>query len=137
MISMPMGFHLESIESGNNMICHLSSELTTEQQKNSTLAYQLAQEKAMTLQLESLLEKLKPEIPHIWRPVCPIDERSDEIIGSYTRRERWEKICRYKEKQMKYRDKVKISREFRGRSEVAKEKPRVNGKFVKSNDLDD
>ena len=45
---------------------------------------------------------------------------------------RWAKILKYKAKQRRHRERVAISRQFRGRSQVAKTKPRVNGKFVKA-----
>jgi hypothetical protein len=41
------------------------------------------------------------------------------------------KIRTYKEKLRKYREKCNVSRVFHGRSQAAKNKLRVNGKFVK------
>jgi hypothetical protein len=42
------------------------------------------------------------------------------------------KIRTYKEKQRRYREKYNVSRVFNGRSNAAKKKLRVNGKFVKA-----
>jgi hypothetical protein len=42
------------------------------------------------------------------------------------------KIRTYKEKQRRYKEKCRVSRVFTGRSQAAKKKLRVNGKFVKA-----
>mmetsp|Transcript_31902 Transcript_31902/g.54952 ORF Transcript_31902/g.54952 Transcript_31902/m.54952 type:complete len:244 (-) Transcript_31902:1317-2048(-) len=61
-------------------------------------------------------------------PVCP----ASTTVGAYPSHIRQQKIRTYKEKQRKYREKFNISRVFNGRSQAAKKKLRVNGKFVKA-----
>ena len=53
-------------------------------------------------------------------------------IGSYSTNARKEKIHKYKEKIRKHKQSFQFFRKFNGRSTVAKIKPRVNGRFVKS-----
>ena len=52
-------------------------------------------------------------------------------VGVYTNEVRRRKIMKYKEKIRKYRLKVHVSRDFKGRSIIAKVKPRIHGKFAK------
>lgn len=53
-------------------------------------------------------------------------------IGHYPSHIRQQKIRAYKEKQRKYKEKYNVSRVFNGRSKAAKNKLRINGKFVKA-----
>mmetsp|Transcript_3533 Transcript_3533/g.3299 ORF Transcript_3533/g.3299 Transcript_3533/m.3299 type:complete len:85 (+) Transcript_3533:198-452(+) len=61
-------------------------------------------------------------------------EDEKPLVGIYPPHIREQKILRYKMKLQRYRQKVKISRSFQGRSETARHKLRVKGKFVKSFD---
>jgi hypothetical protein len=56
---------------------------------------------------------------------------SMKLIGKLTQEERQDKILRYKEKLKKYRDSHPVKKNFSGRAEVARAKPRENGRFVK------
>jgi hypothetical protein len=53
-------------------------------------------------------------------------------VGQYPAHIRQMKIRTYKEKQRRYKEKCKVSRVFTGRSQAAKKKLRVHGKFVKA-----
>jgi hypothetical protein len=53
-------------------------------------------------------------------------------VGKYPAHIRQMKIRTYKEKQRRYKEKCRVSRVFTGRSQAAKKKLRVNGKFVKA-----
>jgi hypothetical protein len=53
------------------------------------------------------------------------------ISKKYPPHVRQQKIALFKEKMRKHREKRPVSRVFTGRSESARAKPRVNGKFVK------
>jgi hypothetical protein len=56
-------------------------------------------------------------------------------VGVYPPHIRQLKIRTYKEKQRRYREKYNVSRVFNGRSKAAKNKLRVNGRFVKADSV--
>lgn len=56
-------------------------------------------------------------------------------IGMYSLRIRAKKILAYKKKQLRRRLQKPISKKFNGRSKIATQKLRVNGKFVKRDQL--
>ena len=56
----------------------------------------------------------------------------EKTIGKYTISQRREKIQRYKRRIRKFREEHPIKRNYNGRSRVAKDKPRLNGKFAKT-----
>lgn len=60
---------------------------------------------------------------------------SKRRIGGYTVKERRERIARYKNKLIRWRQAHPVSKKFSGRSKVAASKPRVNGRFVKKTDM--
>ena len=62
--------------------------------------------------------------------------QSSQKIGGYTLNERRMKLLQYKTKQIKRRQRITISRGFKGRSLVACNKVRINGKFVKKSILE-
>jgi hypothetical protein len=53
------------------------------------------------------------------------------VSKKYPAHVRQQKIALFKEKMRRHREKCPVSRVFTGRSESARAKPRVNGKFVK------
>eukprot|EP00347_Sterkiella_histriomuscorum_P010179 403377303 len=55
-----------------------------------------------------------------------------KMVGQYTLSERSKRILKYKEKVQKRRQICKLSKKFNGRSRVATNKVRVNGRFVKA-----
>ena len=128
----------------------LAKELKEERERTFNLARDLALEKHKTQQLEcyflSLVASTETKINTQTEEKKKIskNESCDTLasfsdlnengpqIGTYSRGERIEKIKKYKEKIKKYRQRVHVSRNFGGRSVVAKIKPRVNGKFVKT-----
>lgn len=133
-----------------SLLAILAKELKDERDKTFNLTRNLALEKHKNQQLEcyfmSLLaanetkagEKVetkkkihKNESCETFGSLSDLNSTKPQI-GSYTQIERLEKIKRYKEKVKKYRQRVHVSRNFGGRSVVAKIKPRVNGKFVKN-----
>ena len=59
------------------------------------------------------------------------EKMESELIGSYSKQYRLNKILKFKEKLYKRRANKPISKVFKGRSQVANQKLRVNGKFVK------
>jgi hypothetical protein len=133
--------------SEHELLSRLSLELQKEREKNFGLARDLALEKHKTQQLEcyflSLSNLKTPKLESEGKTFRKI-ESSDTFasfsdlnenkiqIGTYSAEVRKEKIRKYKEKVKKYRKSVQVSRVFSGRSVIAKIKPRVNGKFVKS-----
>lgn len=58
----------------------------------------------------------------------PMEENK---VGIYTKSQRSLKILKYKERIQKFRDAHPIKKNYGGRSRVAKEKPRLNGKFAR------
>lgn len=135
-----------------DLLARLAMELHEERDKNTDLARELAIEKHKTQQLEcyllslvgkntsSVISDKKTEEKN----TIPKTESTDTFasasdltkvaaqVGIYAPEARRLKILRYKEKVKKYRQKVHVSRNFSGRSVVAKIKPRANGKFVKT-----
>eukprot|EP00825_Cyclidium_porcatum_P050428 TRINITY_DN8996_c0_g1_i2.p2 TRINITY_DN8996_c0_g1~~TRINITY_DN8996_c0_g1_i2.p2 ORF type:complete len:144 (+),score=29.43 TRINITY_DN8996_c0_g1_i2:125-556(+) len=61
----------------------------------------------------------------------PIQTDEQKYIGSYTKKERMQKIQKYKQKIEKWKKAHPVSRKFKGRSAIASIKPRVNGRFIK------
>jgi hypothetical protein len=138
------------------LLARLAKELQEERDKNFNLARDLAIEKHKTQQLEcyllsvtNLKDKKIPSEPIIEdKKRMPKTESMDTLasasdltesitqIGVYSSETRRFKIMKYKEKIKKYRQKVHVSRNFSGRSIVAKIKPRINGKFVKSTSIE-
>ncbi len=51
-------------------------------------------------------------------------------VGFYTKRERLERITYYKNKLIRRRKRVKLSRNYSGRSKAAFAKTRSNGRFI-------
>ena len=144
------------------LILRLTKELQDEREKNLELARDLAIEKHKTQQLECFFSSLTTfreskscKLGSSDKLKIPKNESSDTLasysdltelnniekqdfevekpqIGVYSTEIRKMKIRAYKEKIRKYRQKVHVSRNFQGRSIIAKIKPRINGKFVKS-----
>jgi len=62
-----------------------------------------------------------------------LEERAefhDNVPGTYTQKERIDKILKYKGKIKKHRHEHPVHRSFKGRSMIAGKKPRIKGKFV-------
>ena len=59
-------------------------------------------------------------------------QRDDGNVGLYPPHIRQQKIMKYKEKIKKYKERVHVSRKFKGRSQIAKVKPRFKGRFMKA-----
>ena len=135
-----------------DLLGRLAKELQEERDRNFNLARDLAIEKYKTQQLECYLmslaavgeKKKNTESLAGEKKSLPKNESMDTLasssdlseikdqVGVYSYEARHLKILKYKEKVKKYRQKVHVSRNFAGRSVIAKIKPRVNGKFVKS-----
>ena len=134
----------------------LTAELQLEREKSLMLSRELELQKHKAQQLEAYLKTLNaksleskvmiPTSSSEDKFVTKIDSLAtlastadlqckDLNVAQYSSETRKEKILRYKEKVKKYREKVIISRSFSGRSEIAKGKPRLNGKFIKSGEL--
>lgn len=128
----------------------LAKELKEEREKTFNLTRNLALEKHKTQQLECYFMSLiaanetkasekdeskkkisKIESCETFGSLSDLNEAKAQV-GIYSPTVRLQKIKKYKEKVKKYRQKVHVSRNFGGRSVVAKIKPRINGKFVKS-----
>ena len=143
-ITMPVALHWNVEQDENVLLEQLKAELALEREKNSLLATELAQIQQRSQHLECCLGLLcnssKPSIPKV--ESCssfstapdykPEDIEEPPRIGEYSPQIRALKIQRYKEKLKRYRASVHVSRKFGGRSKVAKQKPRIKGKFVKS-----
>ena len=67
------------------------------------------------------------DLGSILKQQVPSDE---ELPGIYSKHERIAKILKYKNKIRKWRSKHPVKRIFKGRSQVAGQKPRIKGKFV-------
>ena len=92
---------------------------------------------------ETTQTKVKQQVPVISDNTCVTGSnpnnnysKSTQKIGVYTLEERRQKLLQYKTKQIKRRQRVTISRGFKGRSMVACNKVRINGKFVKKSVLE-
>ena len=135
-----------------DLLGRLAKELQEERDKNFSLARDLAVEKYKMQQLECYLLSLASPIERGKNDTEPLANENKKFpknesietlasnsdlkeikpkIGEYSYEARHLKILKYKEKVKKYRQKVHVSRNFSGRSTIAKIKPRVNGKFVK------
>jgi len=53
------------------------------------------------------------------------------VVGKYPAEVRRAKIAKYKAKVRKYRSRVRVCRLFQGRSRIARQKLRENGRFIK------
>jgi hypothetical protein len=75
-----------------------------------------------------------PQYDHFKFEDTEESSESDKIyyIGKYTVAERSARILKYKAKIFSRRLKCPISKKFSGRSKVATQKLRINGKFVKA-----
>lgn len=110
----------------------LTQLILKERQKRLSLTQELVFEKQKITQLEDFINQMI-----VWKDSnTQINEifKSDDgsaQIGAYPFSVRQMKIINYKLKVKKYRSRVKISRDFKGRSIAAKKKPRFNGKFAK------
>ena len=109
----------------------LTSLIMAEREKRLNLTRELMFEKQKNRQLEDFIEKIfvteeKEEKICFQRP-----EDEEVKVGTYPGYIRRLKIKSYKQKLKKYRSRVVISRDFKGRSVAAKMKPRFNGKFAK------
>lgn len=121
----------------------LSYALTSERERNYMMLKELDENKRKNQELENYLStylNLKPKIPRVSSSdsLASTAADFDEVkmcVGHYTADERKLKILKYKLKQKRYREKVKLSRKFNGRSMIAKKKLRIKGKFVKSEAL--
>jgi hypothetical protein len=63
------------------------------------------------------------------------ENEEERRIGGYSLKQRIEKIQRYKNKLRKWRSTHPVGKKFNGRSKIAVSKPRVNGRFVKKEEL--
>lgn len=137
-----------------DLLVLLAKELQEEREKNMNLARNLALEKHKTQQLECYFMSLSSSQNKKISSQVSIEKNLGKLessetlassndlceerpqIGIYSNEIRRKKIQKYKEKIKQYRAKVHVSRTFSGRSVVAKIKPRVNGKFVKTASCD-
>lgn len=132
-------------QSTQSTIQQLKLQIEHQRERNSQLNVELieTQQRSLHLQccLNLMLSSPKAMIPKVnsWSSLAtaadfkPESEFAEEQkVGLYTSEIRQQKILKYKEKLRRYRDKVKISREFRGRSLAAKRKARDKGRFVKT-----
>ena len=129
-------------------IQQLKLQIEHQRERNSQLNVELieTQQRSLHLQccLNLMLSSPKAMIPKVssWSSLAtaadfkPESELAEEQkVGLYTSEVRQRKILKYKEKLRRYREKVMISREFRGRSLAAKRKARDKGRFVKTLDI--
>ena len=137
--------------SDHELVSRLAKELQIEREKNFNLSRDLALEKHKTQQLECYYisisnsnekksdhetqkedKKKFNKIQSVETFASFSDLNDAKIqIGSYPQEIRKAKIQKYKDKIKKYRQSVRVSRVFSGRSVIAKIKPRINGKFIK------
>lgn len=103
-----------------------------EREKRLNLTKEIIFQKQKNFQLENFIEDLVNSLQ------LPQEKKVDEElvddtvkVGAYSANTRMMKIKKYKLKLKKYRSRVTISREFKGRSLASKMKPRLNGKFAK------
>ena len=116
----------EAQGSGMDLVMTLRKEVERERTYNLQLSLELAEERLKLTELETLLGI---SIPSTSLPIpSPL---SPPYIGAYPPSIRREKILKYKTKLRHHREKMNVSRVFPGRSGVARQKPRVQGRFVK------
>ena len=114
----------------------LTSMILQEREKRLTLTKELVFEKQKVAQLEAFIDDfLNSKNFTEFNQDITKKEKELPVIGSYPYSIRQKKIRNYKLKVKKHRNRVKISRAFKGRSIAAKQKPRFNGKFAKTKDF--
>ena len=114
----------------------LTQAILIEREKRLNLLKELIFEKQKVKQLENFIETTLREEPKKMIFEEKVIEKTEDLpkIGAYSHSDRRKKILHYKQKVKKYREHVKISRSFKGRSIAAKQKARLNGKFAKKID---
>ncbi|CAG9312973.1 unnamed protein product [Blepharisma stoltei] len=139
-IIVPVPIRVNQIGTSESIFSQLSVELMAAKDENLCLSRELAQEKLKNQQLETFLRSLVGPSKAIPRTESSISLASTVssvndtayYVGAYTQEVRKQKILKYKEKIKAHRQKVHVSRDFIGRSSIAKQKMRIKGKFVKS-----
>lgn len=112
----------------DSLVLKLAEDIRQERERNMALTRELVQEKSRISNLENMVLSLLLSEP---APEAPEPEQYELVDGKYPPHIRKLKIMKYKAKLQKRREKVQLSREYRGRSHAALSKPRVNGKFVR------
>ena len=109
-----------------DIVATLRKELEQERACNAHLALELAEERMKVAELEAITGQIV-----IFQSPEPQNSAPELSIGAYPAKVRREKIEKYKRKLVQHRAKMQVSRTFPGRSGVARQKPRMNGRFVK------
>ena len=89
---------------------------------------QLMEERNRTMQLMTQIAVRECQA----QPVTPLLSEHDHQVGAYSRAVRQLKIARYKAKMKGRMLRARETRGSKGRSIVAQTKPRVKGRFVKT-----
>lgn len=135
-LTVPLALH--KVCSSEDLVGQLRTELETERERNWQLARELLQVKQKSTQLEACLCSMmqgSKGLPRVesWSSMASTAADQDEPkVGLYSPHVRQQKIMKYKEKIKKYKERVHISRKFKGRSQIAKVKPRFKGRFMKA-----
>ena len=111
----------------DSLVLKLAEDIRQERERNMALTRELVQEKSRISNLENMVLSLLLNEP---APEAAAPEEFELVDGKYPPHIRKLKIMKYKAKLQKRREKVQLSREYKGRSSAALAKPRVNGKFV-------
>jgi hypothetical protein len=113
-------------------------ELDIERSQTASLLQQLSmsQRRVHELQLRTKQLEALASLQCLYDPASELlageeDRSSTAEVGKYPAAVRREKIAKYKAKIRKYRSRVGVSRLFQGRSRVARQKLRANGRFLK------
>lgn len=110
----------------------LTALIMAEREKRLNLTRELMFEKQKNRQLEDFIEKFFEDDGKKDEKIAAQSLEDEEVkVGTYPGYIRRLKIKSYKQKLKKYKSRVTISRDFKGRSIAAKMKPRFNGKFAK------
>ena len=132
--------HWEVQSASIDLIAALARELEQERARNLSLLRDLVQEKKKIEVLESHIMQTKFAFTQAlpsdeWKSVDSLCEHGGVTacagVGAYSAETRRQKIEKYKQKLSSHRAKIAVSREYSGRSHVARAKPRVNGRFFR------
>lgn len=129
-----------SFQTSSQLVQKLAKDIQLERDRYMALVTELMQEKSRISGLEKrllalLLSETETQKTPDWQPKSPLRPHSppepELIDGKYPPHLRKLKILKYKAKLQKRREKVQLSREYKGRSQAALAKLRVKGKFAK------
>lgn len=125
-IGQPKLLQWDCSEALKRYLAAISQQLEWERTQNALLQSQLAHERNRAQTLQAQIALVGSEI----RETLEI-RTADHTVGAYSSEIRRAKIARYKAKQHIHLERARERRTCKGRSIVARAKPRIGGRFVK------